>query len=144
MEKRQYQTAGRACLVEYLQKNAEKAPQSADEIYAGLCAGDATGKKPGRSSVYRMLSALAEQGEVKKFAAGDERGVSVYQYVGERACQHHFHLQCLVCGEVSHLECGCSDEIAAHLLRAHGFAVNRGKSVLYGTCARCAANEVKV
>lgn len=141
MEKKQYQTAGRACLVAYLQQNAEKAPQSADEIYAGLCASDTADKKPGRSSVYRMLASLAEQGEVKKFAAGDKRGVSVYQYVGERHCNAHFHLHCLSCGQVMHLDCKCGDEVALSLLRSHGFTVNRGRSVLYGICVACAEKE---
>ena len=138
MEKKQYKTAGRACLVAYLQKNAEKPPQSADEIFAGLCESDPSGKKPGRSSVYRMLAALVEQGEVRKFTSGTDASLSVYQYVGERRCNAHFHLHCLACGQVTHLECKCGDEVALSLLRSHGFTVDRGRSVLYGLCAKCA------
>ena len=141
MEKKQYQTAGRACLVEYLRKNADLAPQSADEIYAGLCAEENVGKKPGRSSVYRMLSTLTEQGEVKKFATGDERGVSVYQYVGERRCNAHFHLHCLSCGQVTHLSNTCGDQLAGTLMQSVDFFVDRGRSVLYGVCAACAEKE---
>jgi Fur family ferric uptake transcriptional regulator len=138
MAKKQYKTKGRAILVEYLKKEASATPQSAEAIFWALSGIE---HAPAQSSVYRLLGELCAAGEVRKYRAGSG---FFYQYVGERACQNHFHLQCLVCGEVMHLDCACSDEIAAHLLRAHSFAVNRGKSVLYGTCAQCAASEVEV
>ena len=134
MEKKHNHTKGRTRLLEYLKKEASATPQSAEAICEALA-----GEKdaPAQSSVYRMLGELCATGEVRKFRA--EAGY-IYQYVGAgRACDHHFHLQCTVCGELSHLECGCSREIAEHLLRAHGFSVDRGQSVLYGTCAQCAA-----
>ena len=133
MEKKRYNTAGRTRLASYLRENAAKAPQSAEEIYQGLLA---RGEAPGRSSVYRMLATLCERGEVKKFPA--EAGF-VYQYVGARHCEGHFHLQCLSCGKVLHLECACGEQVAAQLQSSHGFTVDRGKSVLYGKCAACAA-----
>lgn len=134
MEKKHYKTRGRTCLLAYLKSAASTTPQSAEEIFAALASGK---DAPAQSSVYRMLGELCEAGEVKKFRA--ESGY-IYQYVGTgRSCEHHFHLQCTVCGEVSHLECGCSNEIAEHLFGKHGFSVDRGKSVLYGTCAHCAA-----
>ena len=134
MEKKHYHTKGRTCLLEYLKKEAAAAPRSAEDIFAAL---SQMAEAPGQSSVYRMLSSLCEAGEVRKFRAG---AGFVYQYVGAgRTCDHHFHLQCLACGEVTHLECRCSDEISAHLFGAHGFSVDRGKSLLYGRCARCAA-----
>lgn len=137
MEKKRYHTAGRARLLAYLRACAEQPPRSADEIYQGLLE---LGRAPGRSSVYRMLGSLVERGEVKKFPA--ESGF-LYQYVGaQRGCEGHFHLRCLSCGEVTHLECACSEEVAAHLLGSHGFVVDRGKSVLYGKCAACVAREV--
>ena len=135
MEKKQYNTAGRARLLAYLRETAALPPQSAEEIYQGLAAKE---EAPGRSSVYRMLSTLCERGEVKKFPA--ESGFC-YQFVGARHCEGHFHLQCLSCGKLLHLECGCSEEIGAQLLRAHGFAVDRGKSVLYGICAACGGDR---
>ena len=134
MEKKHYQTAGRKRLVTYLKENAAGAPISAEELCRGLAA---EGRAPGQSSVYRMLADLVHEGEVRKYPA--ENGF-LYEYVGEgRTCAHHFHLQCLTCGEVMHLECGCSDDISAHLARAHGFEVDRGKTLFYGKCAKCAA-----
>lgn len=142
MERKHYNTAGRQSLAAYLKKVAAQPPKSAEEIYTGLCTD--CENAPGRSSVYRMLATLASEGEVQKFRAGDEQSGFVYQYVGStRHCDTHFHLHCLACGNVLHLECKCGDEIAGHLLATHGFQIDRGRSVLYGLCAACAAREVR-
>ena len=133
-EKKQYQTAGRTALLAYLKRETTETPQTADEIYGALMQ---AAHAPGRSSVYRMLSDLAADGTVRKYQA--EGGGSVYQFVGEHAdCGGHLHLQCLSCGKVSHLKCGCSAEISDSLLKTHGFLVDSGRSVLYGTCSMCA------
>lgn len=138
MEKKQYQTAGRTALVDYLKRVADAPPQTADEIYEGLAAED---DAPGKSSVYRLLSALSESGEVRRFRADAENGGFVYQYVGTAGgCDGHLHLQCLVCGRISHLKCHCSAEISARMRQDHGFLVDNGRSVLYGTCAACATH----
>jgi Fur family ferric uptake transcriptional regulator len=143
MEKKHYNTAGRTRLAAYLRQIAVEPPKSAEEIYSGLClfctanGADA----PGRSSVYRMLSSLCDEGEVTKFPAGNGDS-AVYQHVGaHKDCDRHFHLHCLSCGDVLHLECKCSDEVAEHLLGTHGFTVDRGRSVLYGICAACGKRE---
>lgn len=137
-EKKLYHTAGRTALLSYLKERASEAPETADEIYRGLVA---AGTAPGRSSVYRMLSELAESGRVRKSRASGAG--YTYQLVSESYdCHGHLHLQCLSCGKVSHLKCDCSAEIAEHLLRMHGFAVDRGRSVLLGTCAACGEGKV--
>ena len=131
--KKQYRTVGRMALISYLQAHAGEAPQSADEIYRGIVA---TGGAPGRSSVYRMLGDLARNGTARK--SRTTGAGYVYQLVGEASdCHGHLHLQCISCGKVSHLQCGCSTEIVSHLLKTHGFLVDRGQSVLLGTCVAC-------
>ena len=132
-KKRRYQTAGRAALLAYLKEKTAEAPQSADEIYRCVTA---AGAEIGRSSVYRLLGELSEAGTVRRSRVG---GASVYQFVGECAdCGGHLHLQCLSCGRVSHLKCDCNEEISSHLRKTHGFFVDSGRSVLFGTCAACA------
>lgn len=135
MQRKEYQTAGRRALLQYVKEYTTATPRGADEIYEGM---RERGEAPGRSSVYRMLGGLCELGTVRKFRAdaGSER--YVYQYVGEgEHCEGHLHLQCLSCGKIAHLKCHCNDEISAHLMASHGFAVDSGHSVLYGTCATC-------
>ena len=144
MEKKHYQTVGRAKLADYLKRTADLPPRSAEDIYSGLltaCTADG-GTAPGRSSVYRMLGTLCEEGSVQRFPASTGDSSFVYQYVGiHRHCSTHFHLHCLTCGAVAHLECACSREISEHLMASHGFRVAQGRSVLYGTCAACAQKE---
>ncbi len=136
-EKKHYQTAGRTALLTYLKKYTSEAAQAAHEIYRGLCDGEGA---PGRSSVYRMLGDLAQEGLVRRFRAGAESEGYVYQFVGaEGHCEGHLHLQCLACGKIAHLKCACNAEIAENLMKTHGFLVDSGRSVLYGTCAACAA-----
>ncbi|MBQ9802045.1 MAG: transcriptional repressor [Clostridia bacterium] len=133
-EKKQYQTAGRRALLSYLKKYTTETPRTAEEIYLGLSCGE---RAPGRSSVYRMLGELSAAGTVRKCRAEGEG--YAYQFVGaEGDCHGHFHLQCLSCGRISHLKCACGTEISAHLLKTHGFLVDCGRSVLFGTCAACA------
>lgn len=131
--KKQYQTAGRTALLAYLKRETTETPQTADEIYGALLQAE---HAPGRSSVYRMLGEFVADGTVRKYQA--EGGGSVYQFVGAHAdCGGHLHLQCLSCGKVSHLKCDCSAEISHHLRKSHGFSVDSGRSVLYGTCSAC-------
>ena len=138
MEKKQYKTAARVQLISYLSAHAVQNPRSADEIYQALAAG--TQGAPGRSTVYRLLTAAVEQGCVKRYRAPAPASGYLYEYIGKtHHCEGHFHLHCLQCGNVWHLECGCGSEIAEHLRAAHGFITDRGRSVLYGICAECAA-----
>lgn len=129
-----YQTAGRAQLTAYLAAHAATRPQSAKKICEGLARG---GQAPGNSSVYRLLPMLCEEGVLRR--SQDATGGAVYQYVaGSGAvCRTHFHLQCTTCGNVTHLTCGCGEEITAILEKEHGFAVDNGKTVFYGICAAC-------
>lgn len=138
---KQYKTAGKAHLVAYLAAQTAENPQSAEEIYEGMMR---AGNAPGRSSVYRQLSAMVAAGEVKRRRAPAPAASDLYQYVGQsHRCDEHFHLHCLRCGNVTHLECGCGDEIAEHLFAEHGFLADRGRTVIYGICAACAGKEGK-
>lgn len=137
MEKKSYCTTGKTALTAFFAA-AGDTPRSADAIFAALTARGFSG---GRSTVYRLLAAAVRAGEVKKFRAGDGSATWLYQYVGKNDCAHHFHLQCLSCGRVAHLDCDCGAEIAAHLAAQHGFLVDRGKTVLYGLCAACGGHK---
>ena len=57
------------------------------------------GEKVGRSTVYRFLETLAEQGSVRKYQ--NSRGVTLYQHVeNHSACGEHFHMMCRECGKL--------------------------------------------
>lgn len=115
-------------------REAGGAHLTAEEIAAAL-------SPIGMSTVYRQLDRLTEQGVVRRFFV--EEGMrSCYQYVGEDgACRNHYHFKCSVCGSLLHVECSFLDEMSAHVLAHHGFAVQAEKTVLYGVCAACREKE---
>ena len=99
----------------------------------------------GKSTVYRQLSRLCEQGQLRRFEATDADGLAVhaYQYVApEQNCAGHFHLKCQSCGRVSHADAELTERIASQLGAEYGFSVDCGASMLYGLCAVC-QNQTK-
>lgn len=93
--------------------------------------------RPGKSTVYRQIARLWEDGVIRRFeAAGTDS--FVYQYAVGVNCEHHFHLKCASCGMLIHMECDKLAEVREHIRRDHGFLIG-GSSVIYGVCADCAA-----
>lgn len=132
LEKKPYQTAGRRRLVSFLAEHPDR-QFTVDE----LCMAINGSAEAGKSSVYRQLSGLCAAETVRKFR-NEARGCSVYQYVGGAlACRDCFHAKCLRCGRLEHLDCGDSVVFARHLMAEHGFAIDCGRSVLYGYCREC-------
>jgi len=90
----------------------------------------------GEATVYRTLAALTEEGKIKKFIS--EKGQSsYYQFVSDEVCSTHFHLKCIECGELIHLDCVFLDHFEKHIKDEHDFEVDNGKTVIYGKCKKC-------
>ena len=130
-----YNTRGREQLVDFLLNNTDR-QLTAEEITSALGDGNDGASK---SSVYRRLASLCEEGSVRKFRAEGQNSF-VYQYIGAGDCQHHFHLKCVRCGELVHLACHLSDELLEHISAEHHFKIDSGRSILYGLCSNCGAN----
>ena len=136
MTRSNYKTVGRQRLIQFLSQNPDK--QFSVEELCRLLNGS---PEKGRSSLYRQLDELCQTDTVTKFRS-DERGCNVYQYTGNSCdCGNHFHEKCLRCGKLHHLDCDDAMLFAHHLLTFHGFAVDRGRSILYGVCAACRKKE---
>ena len=128
-----YQTDGRRELLAFLRQNADR-PLSIDEILTALPAEHA----PARSSVYRLMTRLVEEGTVRRFVRGNSRQFT-YQWLGSAACHTHLHLKCVDCGRLVHLDRETSAFVQERLLRANRFAVDDPATMLFGRCERCAA-----
>ena len=99
------------------------------------------GASVGQTTVYRNLDKLMREGVVVKYA-GMEGQAACYQYAdcgGEPGA--HYHLICVDCGQMIHLQCDYLDEMTAHLLEHHQFGIDRFKTVIYGLCKKCAAKK---
>ena len=94
------------------------------------------GEAIGRSTVYRYLEALAEQGVVRKYQG--VQGVTQYQHVGSASgCDDHFHMMCSRCGDLMHVDCRLVGEMSAHLMSEHGFQLDPRQTILVGLCEKC-------
>ncbi len=125
-----YSTKGKRAVSAFLEKNSDR-ELTAEDIFESM--GD---EAPGQSSIYRILSSLVSDGTVRRERRQSGEGY-IYQYAGDLGCDKHFHLKCVGCGKVVHLRCALSDELIRHIFDEHGFAVDSGKSVLYGRCVDC-------
>lgn len=132
---RNYQTKGKTKILDFFQKNGEKA-LGAVEIFEALNQGE---DKVNLATVYRNLDKMTAAGILMKLQ-DNQADRCVYQYVeGHHACNEHLHMQCIKCGKVMHLECNFMDEIATHLEEKHQFELLCTNSILYGVCSDCKA-----
>lgn len=106
-----------------------------DEIRFAL-----NGEEPmvGKTTIYRYLDKLVSQGIVRKYFI-EEGKSACYQYMDQNdLCKEHYHLKCVDCGRLLHLECDYLEEMDSHIREHHNFQVDHSKTVLYGQCDSCA------
>ena len=129
---RSYDTKAKSALSEFLRKNADR-QFTAEEL------ADIMSKSAGKSTVYRLLARLCDEGEIRRLPREGERG-SYYQAIPDETCLGHLHLKCPKCGLLVHLEDAESRRIAAIALE-NGFAIDTKLTMLYGLCAACRGAE---
>ncbi|MBP3381693.1 MAG: transcriptional repressor [Clostridia bacterium] len=126
-----YRTAQKQTLIAFLRENAETA-FTVDALAVALGGENGVGK----STLYRLLPALVQSGEVKRFYKEKSR-TAVYQAVGCRHCDEHLHLKCTDCGKLLHLNDDASAAVLRNVLRGSHFAVDEKQTVLFGRCETC-------
>ena len=90
----------------------------------------------GSATLYRTLALLCQEGKLKKYTDVSSNS-AFYQYNESDSCHYHFHLKCLRCGRLIHMDCSFMKDMQEHIKTNHGFLVDSGKSVLYGFCQKC-------
>ncbi len=95
------------------------------------------GSPIGRSTIYRQLEIMVDEGIVKKYII-DGNSPACFEYVGadghEDIC---FHCKCEKCGKLIHLSCDQISEMQTHLLTEHRFRLDPARTVFYGLCEQC-------
>ena len=128
----EYSTRQKRDLLKFLKEHSLE-NFSVDEVMFRL---QGEGAHVGRSTVYRYLESLAEQGTVRKYQ--NAQGVTQYQHVeDEGRCGSHFHMMCKLCGSLLHVDCNLMQSLTAHIADAHGFSLDPRETVLVGVCAKC-------
>lgn len=129
----EYKTKQRETILNML-KNSEGSQLSAEELFIKL---RLNGSNIGKSTVYRYLEALVEQGAVRKFLADDGKS-SNFQFIGSnKDCSSHCHMKCSACGAFLHIECSLFDMLGEHIIAEHSFEMDFEKTVIYGLCRNC-------
>ena len=96
-----------------------------------------SGCSVGKTTVYRSLEKLCDEGKVRKFIPQSGKS-ACFQYIESTPeCHEHFHLKCVSCGELIHMECDHLSDVSAHIAEHHGFKVDTLQTVLYGKCKAC-------
>ncbi|MCR5075996.1 MAG: transcriptional repressor [Ruminococcus sp.] len=130
-----YNTKQKEKLVDFLINNKDK-HTTVQEISAYL---STEGSPLGTATIYRQLDKLVESGVVRKFVIDGKTG-ACYQYIeNEHECREHFHLKCIICGKLIHLNCDHLMSINKHIEEHHGFIIDPSQTVFYGRCADCSA-----
>ncbi len=123
-----YNTKRREQIIAYFKERSDTA-LSLDEVCCAL-----TGGGEGKSSVYRIVAKLVEDGVLKKISSPSTRHCK-YQYLGEH-CSHHLHLKCTGCGRLIHLDTRLSNELVSTVLSLGNFSLD-ANSLLMGRCKSC-------
>ena len=137
--KTKYNTKQHEEVLDYL-KSIKGEHVTALEVYEHLseeCPGG-THKKPGKTTVYRQLERLVEEGLVDKYVI-DQNTPACFEYVGTDECGEGIcvHGKCLKCGKLFHLHCEEIKEMGEHLEAHHGFIPDFHHTVIYGVCEEC-------
>lgn len=129
-----YQTRQRRAVLEFLARHGDR-QFTVDELRAAM-GEDA----PGRSTAYRLLDRLVEEGVVRRFLP-EGTHTAAYQATATGHCDAHLHLKCVTCGRLIHLDEAISDAVQSDLMRRAGFAVDDSRTTIFGTCADCQLGE---
>ncbi|MCL2077777.1 MAG: transcriptional repressor [Oscillospiraceae bacterium] len=135
-----YSTKQRKLILNLLKEQKDR-HLTAEEIVSAL---KADGELVGKATVYRYLDLLLESGMVRKYTAESRTsapGGACYQLICRDVCREHFHLKCGDCGKLFHIECDYLSDIETHVKSDHDFNIDNTKTVFYGRCHDCDAEN---
>lgn len=87
----------------------------------------------GYATVHRTLKLFAECGIAEQRHFGDGQA----RYEASNHDEHHDHLICLKCGKIVEFEDPRIEQLQDQVADKHGFAIERHRLELYGTCEGC-------
>ena len=130
--RKSYNTDSKNSLVDFMYRHSDR-HFTVDEIINEM---KKEGLMPSKSTVYRLVSRLTENGTLRRFEAYGKDSF-VYQYAAfEHNCELHFHLKCIKCGKLLHMECEKLTHMKDHILSDHGFIIG-GEAMINGICLDC-------
>lgn len=131
--KAEYKTKVRTVLFEFLQENPDRGFTAIDLLtYLQLNI-----EGVNKTTVYRNLDRLCEQGIIYKYRELEHEGW-FYQYSAEHThCNAHMHGKCSKCGKLFHIEDNFINEFEENVMRTYGLKIDFGKTLIIGVCQGC-------
>jgi len=131
--KGKYKTKPRNAIIEYLKANADTR-FTAKDILSAI---NAEENNLDRSTIYRNLERLCDEGYLVKYKESDIIA-ACYQYSeGHGSCHEHMHAQCIVCGKIFHMDNKILKKAALDMQTKYGIEVDYGKTVIMCRCSDC-------
>lgn len=135
--KNEYKTKTRNLIIEYLEKNADKR-FTARDVYLAI---NTNNGEIDRSTVYRNLERLFNDGLLVKYKETDSTA-TCYQYSSEHSqCHSHMHGKCSGCGKIFHLEEKFVEEFEEKMQSVYGLGIDSSQTVIVGKCEDCKLNK---
>ncbi len=92
-------------------------------------------KKVGLTTVYRKVDELINNGIINKYV--DNNNIVHYEYLEHCDNDNHFFLKCNKCGNLTHIDCECIEDLSKHIYNKHKFNLNRENVIMNGICNKC-------
>ena len=127
-----YNTNQKKLIVDFLKNNAEK-QYTIEELAENITSKDA---KIGKSTIYRLINKMVEEGSVRRTVKGNSRQF-LYQYADIEECRFHLHMKCRECGKLFHMDDEKSKKLMDMLHDGNGFDLDMRETLLMGTCEKC-------
>ncbi len=134
----EYITMQKKALRGFLQKHSDRA-YTVEELIESM-QNEFKTEMPGKSTVYRLITKMLEEGSVKKFPQTGSRRF-VYQAVECGKCSQHLHLKCTSCGKLLHMNHEVSDKILNQVKSDAFFEIDEEETVLMGVCTDCKGDK---
>ncbi|HPY37792.1 MAG TPA: transcriptional repressor [Clostridia bacterium] len=138
-KRKEYNTRQKELILDCV-KRTQSTHSSAEQLLAHL---RNSGEDIGLATLYRNLNRLVLEGVVVKYPGLGKNSAS-YQYIGKpEEHSRHYHLICLNCGRLVHLDCDKVEGFAEHIRATHEFTLDFKKTVFYGRCNGCVQVEAQ-
>lgn len=126
-----YNTKQKSQIIEII-KNTNK-PFTIKEIHEKI-------NEVGLTTIYRLIDKMIEEDKLKKYIG--KEGKTYYQYLEKCDKENHFYLKCDSCGNMTHIDCDCINDLYKHILNNHKFKLSKKNIIINGLCNKC-QGEIK-
>lgn len=129
-----YRTKQKSAILEYIENNKNKY-FTIDQIVLELKKNNIS---VGRTTVYRYIKNLVEQGKINVFASN--KNTETYFQLVDMENSPHIHFKCEVCDEILKIDCCEYSKLVDHIEQSHSLNVSTIQTVIYGRCSKCLEN----